>query len=453
MCKRLRNDWISDPCGRRDARTFAALHPPKPPKKWGNAMIAILPRRRRTLLAGLSVVALAALVLAQFVRPSAAQTSPEPPPPSVGTGIPQSYFGPQPSQTLGEDNERLVGPVQLLRSGRFDAQAMTITLPLYRGQMRDGRSVWFILTDTTDKENAIGLGLNFSSKLAYAAVGHAARDAVLEEDTSLTFRRGAVDFSPERTVQPGPESAPFPPAVAEPGSVGDEYYTPLVRLVNQPGTPIYNAPVVAFDATPEEISFCDGSPDYSLVHDRVTAICPNPPEEADSTADGNGSGTVTIALTPIFSFARPSVYMSTEATDAVTAALDMGTFAPALADIQTGRDDSAFSAIERLFPIANGPTGADNPQRQGLNSALLDGLPPMHVIGGLPTIALDYSPLWDLNLGEWTQDAIDRGYRSRVIDEFQLLGLVEDGWITGPGGAPFGSTGIIVNCPIVARLL
>jgi len=124
-----------------------------------------------------------------------------------------------------------------------------------------------------------------------------------------------------------------------------------------------------------------------------------------------------------------------------------------LADLPVGRDDSAFSAIERLFPIANGPTGADNPQRQGLNSALLDGLPPMHVIGGLPTIALDYSPLWDLNLGEWTQDAIDRGYRSRVIDEFQLLGLVEDGWITGPGGAPFGSTGIIVNCPIVARLL
>lgn len=447
MCERLRNDRISDDCRHRRAHIFAALHPPK---KWGHAMIAILPRRRRMLLAGLSVAALATVLLAQFVLPSAAQTSPEPPSPSVGTGIPETYFGPQPSQTLGEDNERLVGPVQLLRSGRFDAEAMTITLPLYRGQMRDGRNVWYILTDTTDKENAIGLGLNFSSKLAYGAVGRAARDAVLEEDTSLTFRRGAVDFSPERRLEPGPGSAPFPPAVAEPGSVGDEYYTPLVRLVNQPGTPIYNAPVVAFDAAPEEISFCDGSPDHRLVHDRVTAICP---EEAAGTGDPNGGGTVTIALTPIFSFARPSVYMSTEASDAVTATLDMGTLAPALADVQTGRDDSAFSAVERLFPIVNGPTGADNPQRQGLHSALLDGLPPMHVVGGLPTVALDYSPLWDVNLGVWSQDAIDRGYRARVIDEFQLLGLVADGWITGPGGVPFGSTGVVVNCPIVARLL
>jgi len=71
----------------------------------------------------------------------------------------------------------------------------------------------------------------------------------------------------------------------------------------------------------------------------------------------------------------------------------------------------------------------------------------------LPTIALDYSPLWDLNLGEWTPEAIDAGYRARVIDEFQILSLVRDGWITGPEGVPYGSTGIVVNCPIVARFL
>jgi len=40
-----------------------------------------------------------------------------------------------------------------------------------------------------------------------------------------------------------------------------------------------------------------------------------------------------------------------------------------------------------------------------------------------------------------------------VIDEFQLLSLVVGGHITGPMGKPFGSTGIVVNCPIVARLL
>ena len=77
----------------------------------------------------------------------------------------------------------------------------------------------------------------------------------------------------------------------------------------------------------------------------------------------------------------------------------------------------------------------------------------MNVLGGIPTVATDYSPLWDLNLGEWTQEAIDRGYRSRLTEEFQILGLVERGFITAPGGGLYGSTGIIINCPIVMRFL
>jgi hypothetical protein len=53
----------------------------------------------------------------------------------------------------------------------------------------------------------------------------------------------------------------------------------------------------------------------------------------------------------------------------------------------------------------------------------------------------------------WTEEAVRRGYRARVNEEFQILGLAEDGWITGPMGMPFGSTGIVVNCPIVFRFL
>ena len=361
--------------------------------------------------------------------------------PSVGAEVPETYFGPFPS----EIDRKLVGPVQLLRSGEMSADGMSITLPLYKGQLKDGRSVWYILTDTTDQANADGLGLNFSSKLSYGAAGKAARTGTLGKDTSLTFDSGTVDFSPERKLVPGAAPKAFPPSVAQPGSVGDADYSPLVRITNQPGTPIYNAPMVAFDAGIDELDSCDGNVDHSVLHDRVLKVCVAPPD--------NGGPTVTIALTPIFSFAKPAVYMSTEASDPMVAALDMGTFAPALGDVTPGRDDSAFSAVERLFVTANGPTGKENPQRQGLNSALTDGLPPLHVVGGLPTVALDYSPLWDLNLGEWTKEAIDKGYRARVIDEFQYLGLVRDGWITGPDGTPYGSSGIIVNCPIVARML
>ena len=103
--------------------------------------------------------------------------------------------------------------------------------------------------------------------------------------------------------------------------------------------------------------------------------------------------------------------------------------------------------------MVNGPTGVDNPQRQGLNSALSEGRSPLNVFGGIPTVATDYSPLWDFNAAEWTKGAIDKGYRARVIDEFQVLGLVKQGWLTGPGGANFGSTGFIVNCPVVFRFL
>ncbi len=378
------------------------------------------------------VLSLGAAALAQDAAPA---------PPSVGTDIPLTYFGPTPSGALLDPRDRaLVGEVELLRAATLDLDAGTMTLPLYRGQMKDGTPVWYVLTDTTDKANADALGLNHSGKLTYADVPGATRVATLGNDLSLTFESGTVDFSPERVLLPGPAEAPFPPSVAEPGSVGDEAYSPLVRIQNA-GNHIYNAPVLAYGVEAEEINFCDGNPDYSLIHDKVLSICP-----ADMT--------VTLQLVPGFSFARPIMYVSFDASDPVAAVLEKSTYAPALANIRVGFDDGAFSAVERLFVTVNGPTGADNPQRQGLNSLLLEeGNGPLNVFGGVPTIALDYSPLWDMNLGMWTQEAIDNGYRSRMIDEFQYLGMAQGGFITSPEGEPFGSSGIIINCPVVFRFL
>jgi len=394
-----------------------------------------------------ATITLGLAVAAPTVLPVLAQ-DPLPPPSNVGTIIPRGYQGPPPSQVQEDPRGRaLVGPVQLLRSGRVDPEEMSVRLPLYRGEVAGGGNVWYILTDTTDKANAEALGINHSAKLAYAEVGQAVRHATLGDDGILTFEEGAVDFSPNRAVTPGDAPNFFPPKAFSAGSVGDAAYTPLVKIDNAGGH-IYNAPVVAYNVERDQIDFCEGDPDYSLVHDRVLRLCPN----------ANG-GNVTLQMTPIFSFAKPAAYISTEASDEMVAALDNGTFTPSLGDVPVGRDDGAFSSVERLFPIANGPTGMDNPQRQGLNSALSDKgpdgkpAPPIHVIGGLPTVALDYSPLWDLNLGEWTKEAITKGYRSRLIDEFQLLAMVEQGHLTGPEGAEFGSTGIVVNCPIVMRFM
>jgi len=357
-----------------------------------------------------------------------------PAPPSIGADVPLTYFGPAPSDVQDE----LIGPHQLLRSGGVDLDAGTITLPLYEGRLRTGESVWYVLTDTTDAANAAALGLNHSPKLAFSAVGNGARRAVLSDDLSLVFENGQVDFSPEHSVTPGSETA-FPPAAVQPGSVGDEFYSPLVRITNA-GEHVYNAPMMAFDVDEADLDFCDGNVDYSIVHDKALNVCPS-------------EGTITLELSAGFSFARPVFYLSTDANVDVAAALERSTLAPGLNSIPVGADDSAFSAVERLFAFANGPTGSENPQRQGFESALTDGGGPLSVLGGIPTIATDYSPLWDVNIGEWTQEAIDAGYRSRVTEEFAILGLVENGHVTGPGGAAYGSSGIIVNCPIVFRFL
>ena len=257
----------------------------------------------------------------------------------------------------------------------------------------------------------------------------------------VVFEGGKVDFSPERSVTAGAAPHYFPPDAVQPGSVGDPDYSPLARI----GSYIYNAPMLAFNVNEATLNnFCAGKVDHKLVHDKVVAICPR-------------DGVVTLALTTGFSFGRPVLYLSTEASDALPAALEGATFATALADIRVGGDDSAFSAVERIFAIVNGATnavaGEINPQRQGFDSALKGEGGPLNVLGGIPTVATDYSPLWDLNVGEWTQHAIDNDYRSRVREEFEILGYVRAGHLTAPGGAPFGSSGLIVNCPVVFRFL
>ena len=364
----------------------------------------------------------------------------QPAPASIGADVPATYFGTAPSTVQKE----LIGPFQLLKSGTLNQEAGTITLPLYKGQLASGESVWYVLTDTTDQQNAEALGINFSSKLVYADVGRGVRKAsqqLINGKTVVVFESGKVDFAPVHSVTPGAAPNFFPPTAVQPGSVGDANYSPLAKVGNY----IYNAPMLAFNASEATLNaMCDGNANHDIVHDKVVSICPR-------------DGVVKLALTPGFSFARPVLYLSLEANNALPAAMEGVTHAPALTDIKVGSDDSAFSAVERLFAIINGPVntqaGVVHPQRQGFNSALKGDGAPLNVLGGIPTIATDYSPLWDVNVGQWTQHAIDAHYRSRVRDEFQILGMVRAGWMTGPGGKAFGSSGLIVNCPIVFRFL
>ena len=379
---------------------------------------------------------LSILCVLLFAGLAVADDDVQPAPPSIGADVPLTYFGPAPSDVQRE----LIGPYQLLKSGRIDHERSSITLPLYHGRMRNGDDVWYVVLDTTDRGNAEALGINYAPKLYYANVAGAVRRARLGKNFELVFDSGEVDFSPKRAVVVGDKPNYFPPKSHQPGSVGDDEYTPLVEIVNAGGH-IYNAPVLAQDVSADVLNkFCDGGVDYDVVHDKVMRICPREAE-------------VEIALTAGFSFSRPVLYISTEANDTLVATLEAATYTPAMKNVGVGGDDSLFSPVERIFVFVNGQTGKGNPQRQGLNSALSDGMTPLNVLGGIPTVATDYSPLWDLNPAVWTDKAIRQGYRARMTEEFAILGLAEKGWITGLGGKAFGSSGFVVNCPIVFRFL
>ena len=86
----------------------------------------------------LALACTAALAQAQGLPNPAPITEIQPAPASIGSDVPATYFGTAPSTVQKE----LIGPYQLLKAGVLDLQAGTITLPLYKGQLASGESVW-----------------------------------------------------------------------------------------------------------------------------------------------------------------------------------------------------------------------------------------------------------------------------------------------------------------------
>jgi hypothetical protein len=199
--------------------------------------------------------------------------------------------------------------------------------------------------------------------------------------------------------------------------------------------------MIAFNVKADQIDFPDGNVDYTKVHDQVLAIDPI-------------NMTVTLNVANGFSFGRPVWYLTTDSSIPLVAAIQHATVAPLMGNLVLGKDDAFGSAIERIFIATNGPEegGCDNDQRQGLSAELADEHASNNTLGGIPLIALDYSPAWDAQLYQWTPSAISNGFRGQLREEFQVLTAAQDGLITGSGGAAFGSSGFTINCPIVQRL-
>ena len=344
----------------------------------------------------------------------------------------------------------------VLKSARdVDVNASTVVLPIHRG-IANGKTVWYIITDASDFGIARDLNVLYAPKLANMAINCPAcvQTATLgkaagkfNNDAVLRFQ-DPPDFSPTRVYRPS--ASGFPPVKVAPGAVGGPHYSPFVRIAGS--DVVYNMPIVATGNGPFDVVH------HTNTHDRVLAI--------DTKQDNDGPE-VTMLLAHGFDSGQPIVYLSTEASDPGAATVERATYAPVLnqASFANG-DDNLGSARERIFVFVNGPTSPET--GQGLmylglhgnlsedatlaNSSTLGS--PLNTQGDFPSLddprhANAYSPLWDVQLGFWTKSAIASGKNVRQTDENQILNLVGEGYLTGPGGLAYGSA-FDVNCPPVA---
>jgi hypothetical protein len=360
---------------------------------------------------------------------------------------------------------------------QVDLTHESVRLPLYPGKV-NGQDVWYILMDASDAGAAHDLGINYAPKLANIGISCPAcvQTVQLENATpqqnhfgpAVIDFQGAPDFSPTRIAQPGPNG--FPLAQFLPGAVAGQGYSPFIQIAGS--SVVYNAPIVATGDGPFDVVH------HTNTADRVLGIHLAPPSPQGQFLER----WVDMLFVKGFDAGQPIVYLSTDAGQPLTAVLERSTYVPALNQAAyNGGDDFLGSARERLFGFINGQTGANNPQAQGFvhlakdgyvgddassgNTAMIDALRNggdlLNVFGDFPTLtdprhADAYSPLWDAQLGLWTDKAVKAGLNTRQIDEnvvFNLAATRPD-LLTGVDPAtgqpqPYGSVGVDINCAVI----
>ena len=347
-----------------------------------------------------------------------------------------------------------------LKSALFvDLTKNIVRLPLHKGNF-NGTPVWYIITDASDFGIAHDLNVNYAPKLTNVAIGcpECVQTVTLSTpagnkfDEAIVNFKGIPNFSPRRILNPG--TMGFPPVKAQPGAVGDAHYSPFIRIQGSPV--VYNASIVATGAGPFDVTH-HANTGERVISIKTTHTATQPTYVDELLVHGSDAG-------------QPILYLNPESSDPVAATYERTTYVPLLANAAfLGGDDFLGSARERIFVFANGRTGLHNAQAQGENNAGLVGGPldanantyqriadPFNVQGDWPTLsdprhANAYSPLWDVQLGQWTPKAIKLGLNTRQTDENTILRLATDrpDLLTGPNGAPYGSVGFNVNCPVI----
>jgi hypothetical protein len=317
---------------------------------------------------------------------------------------------------------------------RVNPEEETVTVPVYRGTFA-GSQVHYIVTESSNKEDAERRKVNYTPKLANA-LGTRAVQKVTRANGVVDFS-GTVRFASTRSLRAGSDGTP--PGTTPPPSEGDANYSPLITTGN--GT-VLNASQVA---------------NTSGVHDSLVSLDLGKPPAGFP----NAAGEVTLGTFGGFYDGSDLLYLHMDGSSLDIATIEGSTFAPNLNSAPgLGSNDRETSARSAIIPIENGIEPRNDPERQGLQSFLANQGDPLNVTQTFPGKGGDrYSPVWDVHILRWTEEAIAAGERRRldddseVVDEFEEGNLVSTG--TGPPNPSLGgirANNAISNCPIVIEL-
>lgn len=385
---------------------------------------------------------------------------------------------------------RATGPAghqKFLQEAKENSTFSVVTLPMYAGTS-GGQTVWFVVTDASSREWAARYGANYAPKLQNAANTPAVMHVTGWQRDSIDFPF-TPDFSGMRFIDgdpnggcallPVPDLLPigpgcfgygadgsyghYDPAHFECNTVagvlkssacpatGSNSYSPLVQIDTEDGPVVLDAPQIA---------------NASGRGGKVLALDPTSPTR----------GTVDYVETAGLYEGHTIHYASFDSADPLASALENVTFAPALGYVPWDNTpavdnenlDTNQTARDGIIAFTNGQTGLGNPERQGLDSAILDhASTPLNVIQATPDdtdangVSL-YSPVWDVHLATWKSGVTP----TRQTDFGEIQALSNDpagtptldgplqtagaGEITAPDGTKFRRSRFDVNCPIIS---
>jgi hypothetical protein len=315
----------------------------------------------------------------------------------------------------------------------IDITHETVTLPLHKGRTRDGRILWYVVTDSSDQADATRRGVNYSNKLLNALGTAAVQKAQYGDDDTLVFE-GTVDFGLTPVLVPGPSG--FPPAEFAPGAKGDAKYSPLIYIAKA------------------------GDADDQVSKRRLVL---NAPQVANYTGKSGSvvdidydHRTVTLNMLGGWVDGQFNLYLHTDSSSELVAALEHSTYAPNLNAAPGLASDEPPSSRAAIIPVVNGIRGDDNPMRQGLNSALFGEGDPFNVPQEQPSDPVHYTPIWDVTPVMWTDAAIAAGLRVQLHSQDEVRTQAQAGNLVSalPGTPNVGLGGInaigaISNCPTI----